>query len=123
DDVQPVLIGVDGGADALLEAGLRPHVVVGDMDSVSDPALRAAADVIVHGYPDGRAPGLLRTEEAGVAASVVRAPGTSEDLAMLIAYEEGADLIVAVGFYSTLVDYQEKGHPGMGSSLLVRLKD
>lgn len=122
DDVQPVLIGVDGGADALLEAGLRPHVVVGDMDSVSDAALRAAADVIVHGYPDGRAPGLLRTEAAGVAASVVRAPGTSEDLAMLIAYEAGADLIVAVGSHSNLVDFLEKGRPGMGSTFLVRLK-
>lgn len=122
DEVRPVLIGVDGGADALLEAGRHPHLVVGDMDSVSDEALRVADDVIVHGYPDGRAPGLARTEALGVAASVVRAPGTSEDLAMLIAYEGGADLIVAVGSHSNFIDFLEKGRPGMASTFLVRLK-
>jgi uncharacterized membrane-anchored protein len=38
-EFKPVLIGVDGGADALLEAGYKPDVIVGDMDSVSDAAL------------------------------------------------------------------------------------
>ncbi|HEU4754970.1 MAG TPA: putative cytokinetic ring protein SteA, partial [Armatimonadota bacterium] len=33
---RPVLVAVDGGADALLEAGYRPQVIVGDMDSASD---------------------------------------------------------------------------------------
>jgi uncharacterized membrane-anchored protein len=62
---KPVLIAVDGGADALLEAGLKPDVIVGDMDSVSDKALRAARELVVHAYPDGRAPGTERAERAG----------------------------------------------------------
>lgn len=122
DDVNPVLIGVDGGADALLEAGRRPHMVVGDMDSVSDAALAAADDVIVHAYLDGRAPGLRRTAALGIEASVMRAPGTSEDLAMLTAYEAGAELIVAVGSHSNFIDFLEKGRQGMASTFLVRLK-
>lgn len=121
DDMGPVLIGVDGGADALREAGLRPHIVVGDMDSVSDEALLEAADVVVHGYKDGRAPGLQRTRALGLDASVIHALGTSEDLAMLLAYEAGAELIVAVGAHSNFIDFLEKGRPGMASTFLVRL--
>lgn len=121
-EVNPVLIGVDGGADALLEAGWRPDLVVGDMDSVSDAALRAAADVVVHGYTDGRAPGLARPVALGLLAHVVYAPGTSEDLALLLAHEAGADLIVAVGTHSSFIDFLEKGRPGMASTFLVRLK-
>jgi len=121
-EMQPVLIGVDGGADALVEAGLRPDIVVGDMDSVSDEALRSAGDVVVHAYPDGRAPGLERVREIGVPAHVLSAPGTSEDIALLLAYEGGADLIVAVGTHSSLIDFLEKGRSGMASTFLVRLK-
>src|SRR6202008_366466 len=51
-DFKPVLVAVDGGADALREVGLRPHVIVGDMDSVSDDALRSGAELLVHAYPD-----------------------------------------------------------------------
>lgn len=122
DEMEPVLIGVDGGADALRDAGRRPHMIIGDMDSVSDEALLEADDVIVHGYPDGRAPGLERTTSLGVPAQVINAPGTSEDLAMLVAYEAGAALIVAVGTHSNLIDFLEKGRPGMASTFLVRLK-
>ncbi|HQA48697.1 MAG TPA: putative cytokinetic ring protein SteA, partial [Bacillota bacterium] len=38
EEVKPVLIGVDGGGDALLEFGLVPDIIIGDMDSVSDRA-------------------------------------------------------------------------------------
>ena len=41
-DVRPVLLGVDGGADALIEAGYTPDLILGDMDSVSDQALALA---------------------------------------------------------------------------------
>jgi len=40
-EMRPVLIGVDGGADALLEMGFKPDIIVGDMDSVSDIAVRS----------------------------------------------------------------------------------
>ncbi len=122
DDVNPVLIGVDGGADALLEFGFLPDIIIGDMDSVSDVALKSGAVLIVHAYPDGRAPGLSRIENLGLEATVFPAPGTSEDIALLLAYEKGADLIVAVGTHSSMIDFLEKGRAGMGSTFLVRLK-
>jgi len=122
DDVNPVLVGVDGGADALLEFGYRPDVIIGDMDSVSDAALKSGAEIIVHAYTDGRAPGMERIKALGLEAKVFPAPGTSEDIAMLLAYEKGADLIVAVGTHSNMIDFLEKGRKGMGSTFLVRLK-
>jgi uncharacterized membrane-anchored protein len=121
-DNHPVLIGVDGGADALLEFGYRPDIIIGDMDSVSDPVLNSGAEIIVHAYPDGRAPGMARIQELGLAAETFPSYGTSEDIALLLAYEKGADLIVAVGTHSSMVDFLEKGRAGMGSTFLVRLK-
>lgn len=122
DEVRPVLIGVDGGADALLEFGYTCDLIVGDMDSVSDHALAAAKELVVHAYPDGRAPGLARIEELGLAAQTMKAPGTSEDIALLLAYENGARLIAAVGTHSNMIDFLEKGRKGMASTFLVRLK-
>lgn len=122
DDVNPVLIGVDGGADALLEFGYQPDVIIGDMDSVTDAALKSEAEIIVHAYTDGRAPGMERINALGLNAKIFPAPGTSEDIAMLLAYEKGADLIVAVGTHSSMIDFLEKGRKGMGSTFLVRLK-
>lgn len=119
---KPVLIGVDGGADALLEFGFKPHIIVGDMDSVSDATLLSGAEIVVHAYPDGRAPGLERIKALGLEAITYPSPGTSEDIAMLLAYELGAELIVAVGTHSNILDFLEKGRKGMASTFLVRLK-
>ncbi|MEW6573070.1 MAG: putative cytokinetic ring protein SteA [Bacillota bacterium] len=121
-EMRPVLIGVDGGADALREFGYRPDIVIGDMDSVSDEALLEAQEVIVHAYPNGKAPGLKRVEELRKDAVTLPLRGTSEDVAMLLAYEKGASLIVAVGTHSNVMDFLEKGRQGMGSTFLVRLK-
>ena len=121
-EYRPVLIGVDGGADALLEAGYRPDLIVGDMDSVTDQALRSGSEVVVHAYADGRAPGLQRVQDLGVDAVVFPAAGTSEDVAMLLADEKGADLIVAVGTHATLVEFLDKGRAGMSSTFLTRLR-
>jgi uncharacterized membrane-anchored protein len=122
EEMKPVLVGVDGGADALMEFGYTPDVVVGDMDSVSDEALIKAKEIVVHAYTDGRAPGLKRVQDLGLDAVVFPAPGTSEDIAMLIAYEYNAKLIVAVGTHSNMIDFLEKGRKGMASTFLVRLK-
>lgn len=122
DNVNPVLVGVDGGADALLEFGYLPDVIIGDMDSVSDQALKSCSEIVVHAYPDGRAPGLERINKLRLCAKIFSAPGTSEDVALLLAYEKGADLIVAVGTHSNMIDFLEKGRRGMGSTFLVRLK-
>ena len=89
-EFRPVLIGVDGGADALVESGYTPDMIIGDMDSVSDDVLACGAEVIVHAYPDGRAPGLARVENLGVEAITFPAAATSEDIAMLLADEKGA---------------------------------
>jgi uncharacterized membrane-anchored protein len=133
-NVRPVLIGVDGGADALLEAGYRPELIVGDMDSVSDEALalalkpprrwspRKPTEIVLHAYEDGRAPGRDRLDALGVPYTVVRAMGTSEDAAFLLAHQKGADLIVAVGSHGNLREFLDKGREGMSSTFLVRLR-
>ncbi len=121
-EYRPILIGVDGGADALVEAGYSPDLIVGDMDSVSDEVLRSGAEVVVHAYADGHAPGLQRVQDLGVHAVVFPAAGTSEDVAMLLADEAGAQLIVAVGTHATLVEFLDKGRQGMASTFLTRLR-
>lgn len=123
-EMKPVLIGVDGGADALIDAGFKPDIIVGDMDSVTDSALKSGAELIVHAYKNGNAPGLERLNELGVGEGAFVWPltATSEDLALLLAWECGADLIIALGTHTNLVEYLDKGRKGMSSSFLVRLK-
>ena len=121
-DMKPVLIGVDGGADAILEEGYRPDIIVGDMDSATDRALRCGCELVVHAYPDGRAPGRGRLDRLGLDYKVVPAPATSEDVAMLIAAEKGAELIVAVGSHFNLVEFLDKARQGMSSTFLTRLR-
>ena len=120
--VRPLLVGVDGGADALLEAGWKPDIVLGDMDSASDEALRCGAELIVHAYPDGRAPGADRMERMGLDHKVLRSVGTSQDVAMLLAHEKGAALIVSVGAHFNLVEFLERSRAGMSSTFLTRLR-
>jgi uncharacterized membrane-anchored protein len=133
-DVRPVLVGIDGGADALVEAGYRPDVILGDMDSVSDRTLRLAlrpggrfrrgrpTEIVVHAYQDGRAPGRARLNALGVPYKVIQATGTSEDVAFLLAHEKGAETIVAVGSHGNLREFLDKGRDGMSSTFLVRLR-
>jgi uncharacterized membrane-anchored protein len=121
-DRKPVLIGVDGGADAILDEGFHPDMIVGDMDSATDRVLRSGAELVVQAYPDGRAPGRDRLDEMGLAYRVVPAPATSEDVAMLIAAEKGAELIVTVGSHFNLVEFLDKNREGMSSTFLTRLR-
>lgn len=121
-DFKPVLVGVDGGADALLELGLKPNVIIGDMDSVSTGALTSGAELILHAYADGRAPGKDRLDALLLKYRTFEAVGTSEDVALLLAFEKGAELIVAVGCHSSLIEMMDKGRKGMASTFLVRLR-
>jgi uncharacterized membrane-anchored protein len=121
-EFKPLMVGVDGGADALLEAGYRPHVIVGDMDSVSDRGLACGAELLVHAYPDGTAPGHARVRELGLPAVVCPSAGTSEDVALLIADQKGASLIVAVGTHFNMDDFFDKGRAGYSSTFLTRLR-
>ncbi|MGI5289407.1 putative cytokinetic ring protein SteA [Nonomuraea polychroma] len=120
-EYRPILVGVDGGADALMEAGYLPDVIVGDFDSVSTKALTCGAELVVHAYRDGRAPGLERVHQLGREAVIFPATGTSEDIAMLLADDKGAELIVAVGTHGTLEEFLDKGRSGMASTFLTRL--
>ncbi len=121
-DVRPVIVAVDGGADAVLAVGVRPEVILGDMDSATDEALRCGAELIVHAYPDGRAPGRERLQEAGLEHLVIPAAGTSQDVAMLLAHEKGAQLIVSVGAHFNLTEFLDKNRAGMSSTFLTRLR-
>jgi uncharacterized membrane-anchored protein len=121
-DFRPVLVGVDGGADALIEAGYKPDVIVGDMDSVSDRALESGAELVVHAYADGTAPGRARVDRLGLPSAVLPSPGISEDVAILLAHEKGAELIVAVGTHFNLLEFLERNRAGMSSTFFTRLK-
>ena len=121
-DMRPVIVAVDGGAEALLEEGLKPDMIVGDMDSAGEAALRCGAELVVHSYRDGRAPGRQRLEQMGVPFKLVPAPGTSQDVAMLIAAEKGARLIVSVGSQFNLVEFLDRNRKGMSSTFLTRLR-
>ncbi len=121
-DVKPVIVAVDGGADAVIDAGFRPDMIVGDMDSASETALRSGAELVVHGYPNGRAPGRDHLLGLDLAHKVVPAPGTSQDVAMLIAAEKGAQLIVSVGSQFNLIEFLDKSRRGMSSTFLTRLR-
>jgi uncharacterized membrane-anchored protein len=121
-EFKPLMVAVDGGADTLLEAGYQPNLIVGDMDSVSDRGLRCGAELVVHAYPDGEAPGLARVEGLGLNAVICPAPGTSEDVALLLADQKGASLIVAVGTHNTLDEFLDRGRAGFSSTFLTRLR-
>jgi uncharacterized membrane-anchored protein len=121
-DMRPLVVAVDGGAEGCLEAGLEPDVILGDMDSAGDAALRCGAELIVHAYPDGRAPGRQRLLDLGLEHTVVPAAGTSEDVAMLMSYEKGADLIVSVGAHFNLIEFLDRNRGGMSSTFLTRLR-
>jgi uncharacterized membrane-anchored protein len=121
-DVRPLVVAVDGGADGVLEAGMKPDVILGDMDSAGDEALGCGAELIVHAYPDGRAPGRQRLLDLGLDHTVLPAAGTSEDVAMLMAYEKGATLIVSVGAHFNLIEFLDRKRGGMSSTFLTRLR-
>lgn len=121
-EYQPVLIGVDGGADALLEMGLCPDIIIGDFDSVSESAVHCGATLVHHVHLDGRAPGREQLLVWGVPYVEFVADGMSEDVAMLLAYESGATLVVAVGTHATMVEFLDKGRKGMSSTFLTRLR-
>lgn len=121
-EYRPVLIGVDGGADALVENGYVPDLIVGDMDSVKDETLKCGAEVVVHAYRNGHAPGSERLERLGIESIEFPATGTSEDVAMLLADSKGASLIVAVGTHNSLVEFLDKGRSGMASTFITRLR-
>lgn len=121
-EYHPVLVAVDGGADALLDMKLVPDMIIGDFDSLSERAWNCGAELVHHVHPDGRAPGREELQAAGKPYIEFVVEGTSEDAAMLLAYECRARLIVAVGTHATMVEFLDKGRAGMSSTFLTRLR-
>ncbi|TCP39219.1 putative membrane-anchored protein [Tamaricihabitans halophyticus] len=120
---RPVLVGVDRGADALHRAGYKPDVIVGDPAGIGTPPLKEAKEVVVPALPDGHAPGLERIQDLGIGAVTFPASGNPEDLALLLADEHRASLVVTVGFQATLREFLDSGRSGSNpSTLLTRLK-
>lgn len=118
----PVLVGVGAGADALIEAGHRPDLVIGDGETISDRALASGAEVVLH-HPRGTRPVAGdRFERLGVRTVPFGTSGSSEDAAMLLADTHGADLVVAVGSHATLVEFLDKGRTTMASTFITRLR-
>ena len=119
---KPVLVGVDGGADACVKRDTpgrhrRRHGF--------DHGSRAAcgAELVIHAYPStGDAPGAARAELLDLPYHAVPSPGISEDVALLLAYEKGAELIVAVGTHFNLVEFLERSREGMSSTFMARLR-
>jgi uncharacterized membrane-anchored protein len=121
-EFRPVLIGVDGGADVLRDAGYRSDMVIGDMDAMSEAALRDAGEVVAHANEHGRVDGLARVQDLRIEPVIFPSAGTSEDAAMLLADAGNAKLIVTVGIRATLEEFLDAGRGGMASTVLTRLK-
>lgn len=116
----PVFIGVDGGADAIVSCGYIPDIVLGDMDSVSDIGIYKSREIILHAYEDGHCPCLGRILGMNVPYKTLAMRGTSEDAALMLAYHKRAEMIVLVGGHSCMYDFMSKGRAGMASTFIVR---
>ena len=121
-EFRPVLVGVDGGADVLAAAGYQPHLIVGELEGVSDTALRAAGEVVAKADHHGRVTGLNRVQDLRIDPAIFATSGSSEDAAMLLADAGEARLIVTVGMRATLEEFLDSGRGGMASTVLTRLK-
>ncbi|MDF2889652.1 MAG: thiamine pyrophosphokinae catalytic protein [Clostridia bacterium] len=119
---KPVLIGVDGGADTIISCGFTPDILIGDMDSVSDVGIFRSKEIILHSYLNGTCPCLERIMSLNIKYKILPMPGTSEDIALLLAYDKGASSIILIGGHSSMTDFLERGRKGMGSTLITRLK-
>lgn len=117
---KPVFIGVDGGADLIVNSGYIPDILIGDMDSVSDIGIYKSREIILHAYEDGYCPCLPRISAMNVPYKILAIRGTSEDAALMLAYRKNAELIVLVGGHSCMHDFICKGRPGMASTFIAR---
>ncbi|MDQ1741986.1 MAG: hypothetical protein QOE23_325 [Pseudonocardiales bacterium] len=121
-EFRPILVGVDAGADVLRDAGYEADLVIGNLDEISDAALREAAEVVAHADHHGRVEGLARVQDLRIEPVVFASAGTSEDAAMLLADAGSARLIVTVGMRATLEEFLDAGRGGIASTVLTRLK-
>ena len=120
-DYDPILIGAGAGADALLDAGYTPALVVGALDDLSDRALRQGGEVVITSA-SGKLTAVERLEKTGADAQTFVATGSAEDLALVIADTNDASVIVLVGGHTSLVEFLDRGPTDMSSTFLARLR-
>jgi uncharacterized membrane-anchored protein len=122
-EYRPRLVGVGAGADALLAAGHRPDLIVGNPAEVSTEALTCGADVVVPAFTDGHAPGLHRVQDLGAGAVTFPSSANPEDLALLLAHHHGASMTITVGLSATMGEFLDRGRSGSNAStFLTRLQ-
>ncbi len=120
DKYKPVFIGVDGGADIIVNSGYTPDILIGDMDSVSDIGIYRSRELVLHAYEDGSCPCLDRVATMNIPYKILPIRGTSEDAALMLAYHKNSELIVLVGGHSCMYDFMCKGRKGMASTFIAR---
>ncbi|MFC4949003.1 putative cytokinetic ring protein SteA [Pseudonocardia sp. GCM10023141] len=122
-EYRPVLLGVGAGADALLAAGHKPDLIVGDPADISTEALTCGADVVVPAFADGHAPGLHRVQDLGAGAVTFPSSANAEDLALLLAGHHNAAMVVTVGLSASMAEFLDRGRSGSNAStFLTRLQ-
>ena len=122
---RPVLVGVDRGADALVEAGHRPDVVVltsGSDDLPSAAVLRKARDVVVLVEQGSPRSAIEHLERMSIRPLRFETTATTEDAALLLASSHDAAIIVGVGLHATLAEFLDRRRTGLASTFLTRLK-
>lgn len=120
-DTHPVVIAVDGGGDIAVKAGLRPHLIVGDMELVPEKLLRSRAEILI-GLDEKYTPGIERLKRMGISHHEVSTSAPAADLAMLYASLSGASAIVTAGEHTTFEDFLDRGRTGMAASFFTRLR-
>jgi uncharacterized membrane-anchored protein len=122
-EYQPLMVGVDGGADTLMEMGYRPDLVVGDPEGMKSATLKSGAQVVLPADPDGHAPGLERIQDLGIGAMTFPAAGSAADLALLLVNHHEAALIVTVGHAASIDEFFDRSlRESNPSTFLTRLK-
>jgi len=118
---KPVIIAIGDGADTALEHAYAAQIIVGNVESVSERAMRAAKMVIVHD-PTGADAGMTRADALGVSRTTSEAGIASSDLAVLLAHAQGASVIVTVGMETRLLDFLQGAGDHNAGTFLTRLQ-
>lgn len=116
----PTIVAVDGGADIALKHGVKPDIIVGDMDSISLKAIEKCDNFLLHCYLSGLCPSdnkIPETKNKGYISCI----GTSEDAALLYCIKQKVIHIYTIGYHTSVEEFIEKGRSGASSYLLIRI--
>lgn len=120
-DTHPLVIAVDGGAEIAAQARLKPSVIVGDMEIITEKQLRSGAELIV-GSGDQHTAGADRLKRMGLDYHTVTTAASAADIAILLATMAGAKAVVTAGEHATFDDFLDRGRNGMAAAFFTRLR-